>query len=196
MINQAKIELWFPVSIYTVENLCTKEENKELSKYCLDLSGHVPNGGEDWYGNTYNTHGTYELTSDLKFKPLLNLISMHVQEYAKAHNSFVNYKIRGSWLNVSKENDFQEFHTHNDSIISAVYYLAAPTGSGALVFEDPKEPDMYPLRNIKTKNDLSFTRIKYEPVEGKLLIFRSYLRHLVEPNTNTEPRISIALNFC
>lgn len=194
-MKEAKIELWFPVSIYTVEQLCSATENTQLVEYALEISKHVANGGEDWYGNTYNTHGTYELTKDLRFRPLLNIITMHVHEYAKAHNSFANYKIRGSWLNISKQSDFQEFHTHNDSIISAVYYLSAPPGSGALVFEDPKEPDMYSLQNIKEKNNLSFTRIKYEAIEGKLIIFRSYLRHMVEPNKNTEPRISIALNY-
>jgi hypothetical protein len=28
-----------------------------------------------------------------------------------------------------------------------------------------------------------------------LLIFRSYLRHMVQPGSNIEPRISIAVNF-
>jgi uncharacterized protein (TIGR02466 family) len=195
MSQLAKIELWFPVSIYTVDNLLDHTENQNLKEYCLTLQNKVPNGGDDWYGGTYNTHGTLDLTRDLKFKPLLNIIDMHVHEYSKAHNSTAQYKIRGSWLNIAEKNQFQEFHTHNDSIISAVYYISAPQGSGSIVFEDPKEPDMYPLKNIKPKNNLSFTRIKYEAVEGKLLIFRSYLRHMVEAGSNEDPRISVAINY-
>ena len=42
---------------------------------------------------------------------------------------------------------------------------------------------------------LSFTRIGYEAEERKLLIFRSYLRHMVEPCKNKTPRMSIAVNY-
>jgi uncharacterized protein (TIGR02466 family) len=98
-------------------------------------------------------------------------------------------------MNISKAGDYQEFHTHNANVFSAVYYVSAPEGSGRILFEDPKEPDMFPLKSIQKKNQLSYTRINYTPTPGLLLIFRSYLRHCVEPGTNTEPRISIALNF-
>ena len=86
-------------------------------------------------------------------------------------------------------------HTHNESTISAVYYISAPTGSGKLVFEDPREPDMLPIKNIPVRNELSFVKVGYEAKEGSLIIFRSYLRHMVTVGTNAEPRISVAFNF-
>jgi uncharacterized protein (TIGR02466 family) len=189
------VELWFPVAIYKEENLISEEENADLIKYCLELSKTVSSGGEDWYGDTYNTHGTYDLQNDIKFRPLLNLISMHVNNFASMHNSNATYNISYAWLNINATNTYQELHTHNASIFSCSYYLSAPPGSGSIVFEDPKEPDMFPLKSISDKNQLSFTRIKYEATERTLIAFRSYLRHMVQPGTNIEPRISIAVNF-
>lgn len=191
----AAVEMWFPVAIYKQDNLLTSEENFELTTYSLDLQTKIESGGEDWYGDTYTTHGTYDLNKDVKFKPLLNKIAMHVDEFAKMHNSTGSYKIRSAWLNVNAGGTYQELHTHNDSIFSCSYYLSTPEGSGGIVFEDPKEPDMYPLKGIHDKNQLSFTRMQYPAVEGTLLIFRSYLRHMVIPGNNVKPRISVAVNF-
>lgn len=190
-----KVEMWFPVAIYQEEKLISKEENLELKEYALSLRNRISQGGEDWYGDTYTTHGTYDLRKDVKFKPLLNLISMHVNNFAQMHNSKGHYDMSYAWLNINDKNTYQELHTHNASIFSCSYYLSAPEGSGAIVFEDPKEPDMFPLKKIDDKNQLSFTRIKYPAEERSLLIFRSYLRHMVMPGNNTEPRISIAINF-
>ena len=189
------VELWFPVAIYKEENLISQEENAELVNYSLELQDKIPSGGEDWYGDTYNTHGTYDLRKDIKFRPLLNLISLHVNNFAKMHNSNGTYEISYAWLNINSTNTYQELHTHNAAIFSCSYYLSAPDGSGGIVFEDPKEPDMFPLKEISDKNQLSFTRIKYAATERTLIAFRSYLRHMVQPGTNIEPRISIAVNF-
>lgn len=190
-----KVEMWFPVTVYTEENLLSKEENTALKIHCLSVHDSTPSGGSEWLGETYNTHGTYNLTNDEIFQPLLQKISYHVHQYAKMHNCQETYVSNYAWMNISKESNWQEFHTHNGNIFSAVYYVAAPEGSGRIIFEDPKEPDMCPLKTKTNRNQLSYTRFAHTPREGSLVIFRSYLRHCVEPGTNKDPRISIALNF-
>ena len=192
----AKVETWFPVAIYQEMDLFSHEQNLLWKKHALSIENKIASGGDEWEGGTYTTHSTsYELSNDPVFAPLIDSITSHVNNFAVLHNSDFNYRCLGSWLNISTKENFQELHTHNDSTISAVYYVSASENSGKIVFEDPKEPDMFPLKSIQTKNTLSYTRIHYTPAPGLLLIFRSYLRHLVEPGTNTEPRISIALNF-
>jgi uncharacterized protein (TIGR02466 family) len=191
----SKIEMWFPVAVYSEEELLTKEDNEALKTHCLSVKDIIPSGGSEWLGGTYNTHGTYDVSTDKKFQPLLDSISYHVHQFAKMHNCYELYKSEYAWMNIAKSSDWQEFHTHNGNVFSAVYYVAVPEGSGQIVFEDPKEPDMCPLKTKTNRNQLSYTRIGYTPVEGSLIIFRSYLRHCVEPGHNTDPRISIALNF-
>jgi uncharacterized protein (TIGR02466 family) len=192
----ANVELWFPVAIYSENNLFSKEQNAIWTKYLLDKKETVSCGGEDWYGNTYTTHGSkYNVKKDPEFAQLITTITEHVNEFAKLHNCNESYECSYAWANIADANSFQEFHTHNGSIFSLVYYVAAPEGSGQIVFEDPKEPDMKPLKTVKQRNQLSFTKISQPATEGGLIIFRSYMRHLVQPGTNTTPRISISMNF-
>ena len=80
-------------------------------------------------------------------------------------------------------------------MFSAVYYPKVPEGSGSIVFENPLVPDMMPVQNIEERDDMTFERISYQPKDGMLVIFRSYLQHCVRQGTNTEDRISIALNY-
>jgi uncharacterized protein (TIGR02466 family) len=190
-----KVEMWFPVAIYSADDIISQEQNNALRDHCIAIQNKTPSGGAEWLGGTYNTHQTHDLNNDAVFQPLLESISEHVHQFAKMHNCSGVYTNNYAWMNISKAGDWQEFHTHNANIFSAVYYVSAPEGSGRILFEDPKEPDMFPLKSIQGKNQLSYSRIHYTPESGKLLIFRSYLRHLVESGTNTEPRISIALNF-
>jgi uncharacterized protein (TIGR02466 family) len=191
----AKVELWFPVAIYQADDIVTAEQNARLRAHCLAIQKNTPTGGGEWLGSTYNTHQTHDLSNDAEFQPVLDAVSHHIHEFAKMHNCTGSYKNNYAWMNIAEGTAWQEFHTHNGNVFSAVYYVDAPEGSGKIIFEDPKEPDMFPIKTVNNKNQLSYSRISYTPLPGTLLIFRSYLRHCVAPGTNTDPRISIAMNF-
>jgi len=191
----ANIELWFPVAIYQHLDMFSDEQNKLWASYIEDIKKTIPT--KTWPGGTYTIHENYNLNTDVRFKSLITETNIHLHAFAKEYGSTETYTNISSWANISIKDNSQEFHTHNGSIFSAVYYVSAPKGSGNIIFEDPKEPDMLPIkiRSTKDRNHLSFTRISYPPKPGSLLIFRSYLRHMVESGTNTTPRISIAMNF-
>ncbi len=190
-----KIEMWFPVAVYTEDALMSAEENEKIKQHCLDIQKHTPSGGLEWLGGTYNTHQTHNLLDDPVIHPLIAATTQHVHKFAKMHNCDGTYETNYAWMNISNKESWQEFHTHNANIFSAVYYPVAPEGSGRIIFEDPKEPDMFPLKSLTKKNTLSYSRISYTPTSGTLIIFRAYLRHCVEQGTNVDPRISIAMNF-
>ena len=189
------VSLWFPVAIYDASEIISVEENTKIYNRGLELQRTTKSGGDNWIGDTYTTYETYPLHHDEIFQPLLKQIKIHVHKFLEEHNSTAELNIRGSWLNINTEGTYQEFHAHNGNVFSCVYWVKAPTGSGRLVFEDPKQPDMLPIMNIEERNDLSFEKIGYNAVERRLIIFRSYLRHMVEPCKNKIPRMSIAVNF-
>jgi len=190
-----RVEMWFPVAIYTEDELFSKEQNDSWAQHVLNYKQTIPSGGDGWYGDTYTTHGTFDILNDPVFEPLIASITNHVNNFAKMHGSTGSFKCDYAWVNIAESGNFQEGHTHNGNTFSLAYYITAPEGSGQIVFEDPKEPDMKPVKNITEKNMLSFTKTGVEPKQGSLVIFRSYLRHLVTPGTNTEPRISVSMNF-
>ena len=191
----AEVELWFPVAIYHELDLFPSDRNKQWKDYAFTLKEKYPSGSDGWVGDVYTTHGTYDIVKDENFKDLIDEITKHVNNFARSFNCQKEFMCNSAWLNINDKDHFQEYHHHAGQLFSAVYYIEAPEGSGNLVFEDPKEPDMFPLPNITEKNSLSFQTCDHTPITGKLIIFRSYMRHLVEKGTNTTPRVSVACNF-
>lgn len=190
-----RVEMWFPVAIYTEDYLFSEEQNNVWAQHILNYKNTVPPGGDGWYGNTYTTHGTFDILNDPVFDPLVKSITQHVNNFAKMHGSNGVFQCDYAWANIADAGQFQEGHTHNGNTFSLSYYITAPEGAGQIVFEDPKEPDMKPIKKIVDRNTLSFIKTGITPKQGSVVIFRSYLRHLVTPGINTEPRISISMNF-
>ena len=191
----AEINLYFPTAIYVQQDLFNEEQNKIWSDRIFDIQKNVPSGGKEWEGKTYTTHSTFNLLEDELFAPLFEAVQSHINSFTKEHNSEFMHKCDSAWANINDPGTYQEYHTHPSSVFSCVYYPKVPDGSGRIVFESPNTPDMFPIVGINQMNDLTFEHIKYNPKPGTLLIFRSYLRHCVQQGNNTEPRISIALNY-
>jgi uncharacterized protein (TIGR02466 family) len=184
------IELWFPVPIYVENNLFDKKQNKEWANHILSLKDSCVDVNHIWVGSTISSIQTNRML-DEKFDPLIKVVTSHVEKFAEYHQSYAKYECKNSWFNVNYKNTFQEFHCHVNNIFSAVYYVSAPKGSSNIIFEDPKEPDMFSVKeSIGLPN-----RASYEAEEGKLIIFRSYLRHCVTQHKSNLPRISISFNF-
>jgi len=189
------INTWFPTPIYIVENVISKKYNALLEKRSLEIKSEVENGASNWNCNTYNTLGTLDLKSDPVFLDLIKEVEFHVKKFTEMHGSDYEYTCKDSWININCKNSYQEYHSHANSTFSAVYYITTPPKSGKIHFENPCEPDMLPIQGIKNPTELSFRTCHYEPQEGTLLIFRSYLRHMVELCKNETPRITAAFNF-
>ena len=190
-----KIIMAFPSSFYVSENLLNNNMVLDLQKKAKEIEKKHPKGGENWKCNTYNTLGTFELSNDAHFKILLDKIEEKVFEFTKAHGSNYKYKIQGSWINIYKTNDYQEFHTHPESTFSAVYFLKSSEKCAKIVFENPTEPDMLPVKDIKQYNNISFKTYSFNPIQNSLIIFRSHIRHMVELQTINFERISVAVNL-
>jgi uncharacterized protein (TIGR02466 family) len=189
------IQTWFPTSIYVTDEVVTPEYINTIKNKCLAIFSTISHGAENWNCNTFNTLGTYDVKSDEIFVELIKTIEFHVNQFAEYHGSNFSYNCKDSWINMNYKNTYQEYHCHANSTFSAVYYISTPSKSGRIIFENPTEPDMVPIKNISDPTEASYRTCHYSPTENTLLIFRSYLRHMVELGQNEEPRISIALNF-
>lgn len=190
------IDIKFPVSISVIENVLSEEENHSLIDYSLHLKSIKEKGGREWYANTYNTHGTYNIHEDIKFESLKNLVNQHTNDFARSLNSFYNYQISNSWINIYYNKDYQEFHNHPKAVFSAVYTFANPPGGGDFVIKSPTADfDMFPMLHIKGTNTLNATTHNYKLNPRSLIIFRSYIQHMVDVCNTDEPRITAAFNL-
>ncbi len=93
------------------------------------------------------------------------------------------------WVNLLKAGGHHSAHIHPHSVISGTFYVAAPAGSGAIRFEDPR----LPLMMAAPPREESFVAV--EPRPGLLLLWESWLRHEVLPGKGRGERLSISFNF-
>jgi uncharacterized protein (TIGR02466 family) len=101
-----------------------------------------------------------------------------------------------SWANVCRNGNYNVVHTHPNAMWSIVYYVSAgepdesiPTG-GLLELLDPRESANY----IQVPNTVLDARnfIKNRP--GRMVLFPSWVKHMVHPFVGSGVRISIACN--
>jgi len=111
---------------------------------------------------------------------------------------FIDFDIAltSAWLNVNdKMNCMNSEHVHGD-VLSGVFYLSVPKGSGKLCIANPGISRMWKgLELVDFKNQYTGESLRMEPEEGAIILFPSYVPHSVEPNEHDEERISISFNI-
>jgi uncharacterized protein (TIGR02466 family) len=194
-MKNAKIDMWFPTPIYICDEIVGKNYNNQIKQQILSIKNKVSSGGNNWLCDTYNTIGKYDLRQSECFTDLLKTVTDHVNNFASKFNTIDTFSCKESWFNIYDQNDYQEYHIHTHSTFSAVYYVTAPLDSGDIVFENPFGVDMMEIQNITEQNNLTYKNCRYQAKERRLIIFKSYLKHMVMRGNNTDERISIAFNY-
>jgi uncharacterized protein (TIGR02466 family) len=171
---------------------------KSLTNKCYELEKKTPKGGDGWLSkNTYNTMDSFDLTKDKDFDPITNFIKEQVEVYCTSVGIDVK-SIQTTphlpWFNIYRKGDFQEFHHHSNTALSAVYFLSGNAEKGAKLFLKKSLNDMLsPM--ISNINWQTIDRLFYKPEPGKVVIFRGHMEHAVEQHEDDIPRISLAYNF-
>lgn len=100
-----------------------------------------------------------------------------------------------AWANVNSKGDSNELHIHPSSTWSGVYYVEAGDpvkdvpDSGNISFINPLLSERMSFFANEIPDRRSMT-----PVSGQMVLFPSYLQHMVRPYFGDKPRISIAMN--
>ncbi len=97
------------------------------------------------------------------------------------------------WVNIYGRNHSQEIHLHQNSVFSGIYYVKAPAGAAATLFHSPMSDMMLEPPTIES-NHLNSSIAGFSPVAGRMIVFRSSLRHNVLSSNIDEERITIAFN--
>ncbi len=101
-----------------------------------------------------------------------------------------------SWANVCRSGNYNVVHTHPNAMWSLVYYVSAgePDSSvpysGSLELLDPRESANY----IQVPNTILDARMFIENRPGRMVLFPSWVKHMVHPFVGSGVRISIAIN--
>ncbi|HTY94467.1 MAG TPA: TIGR02466 family protein [Steroidobacteraceae bacterium] len=196
----------FPTLVYTaaLRKRGAGRLNERLLRECLqlrrdDVAGrtwsrsHYP-GGYTSYGSQ---HRLYEISPT--FATLRKLLEPHLAAFARS----VEWDLRGRrlqmtdcWVNIMPHQVVHSLHLHPLATVSGTYYVKCPAGCPGIKFEDPRldrfmaaPPRRSPCRVPNRQ------WVTLPAVPGQVVLFESWLRHEVTPNTRRQERVSISFNF-
>jgi len=103
-------------------------------------------------------------------------------------------EITDLWANVSWGNHFHRLHAHPNNFLSGVYYAQIPPGAGSIAFRDPRPQTQILAPAVSELTPVNRVHYPIQAEEGKLLLFPSWLEHVVQANNCNSERISFAFN--
>lgn len=204
MGDSRNIQSLFVTHLYRAEIPRAAPLNAALAKTCLSVAAEDVAGRRWSREHGYKGYTSYASLDDLPmrasiFGELVAQIDSHVRRFAKAQDYDVNPKrlaLDSLWINVMSRDGQHTAHIHPHSVVSGTYYVSVPKGAAAIRFEDPRLAMMMaapPKKQKASRENQTFVSIA--PKAGTLLLWESFLRHDVPPNTARGPRISISFNY-
>ena len=174
---------------------------RELGHSIRTLAGD-DEAGKRWSRDKgYKGYTSYASLNDLPrrdpiFDELRRILARHAAAFAKELGWDAKPRLDSLWVNLLRPGGHHAGHIHPHSILSGTFYVEAPSGSGAIRFEDPRLPQMMaaPVRRDDAPEELR-TFVSIEPGAGLLLMWESWLRHEVLPGHTKADRLSISFNF-
>jgi uncharacterized protein (TIGR02466 family) len=101
-----------------------------------------------------------------------------------------------AWANVNRVGDFNRMHLHGMSTWSGTYYVEDGDPPRDAEFGTSLEiTDPNPQRSATFFPQILPQGIFIRPLPGLMVLFPSYVPHMVMPHRGKKPRISIAFNF-
>ena len=128
--------------------------------------------------------------------PEVDLLNARVKALFRRQAKCREAYIDNSWINIYRRHDYIAPHCHRRSLLSAVYCLAAGEETPA----DPMSGDFCivdPRLDICCQEQKHYmtTPLHIKLRAGALVMFPSYLLHMVTPYLGDRPRITVAWNL-
>jgi uncharacterized protein (TIGR02466 family) len=196
----------FPTLIYTarLQHSHARALNRQLLRECLQLR-EDDEAGRRWSHKNYpGGYTSYHSACHMqRFSPtfarLERLLDRHVKAFVQALELDMEGRalaMTDCWVNIMPPQVVHSLHLHPLATISGTYYVQTPRGCPGLKFEDPRLD-----RFMGSPPRRADARIENRPwyvvnaEVGKVVLFESWLRHEVPPNTAAGERISISFNY-
>ena len=166
-------------------------EMKEINEIVDGQLGDMRPEGEAFSIDTY--------LFNTKLKKLKEFCEYHIKIY---FNEIINPApeskcmpyITQSWLSVIEPGKNFHRHSHCNSIISGVFYIAT-TENDSIDFYDINAPTKMRLNFLfKEQNHWTADAIRIKVINNDLILFPSWVEHSVPKNETSTTRISLSFN--
>lgn len=175
----------FPTPVY-FSNLNRQFTKEELS-FIDEIKNNVCNNKSN-----FTSFDTYIL-NNLIFKNLKKECEVIIQDYFDKIISTTNKivpHITQSWLNYTEKDQYHHKHNHWNSLISGVLYIDC-NEDNIKFFNEKYQTIKFNVNNYNLWNSDTWT---FTVKTGDVILFPSYLTHMVETKQTEHTRISLAFN--
>ena len=195
----SRLAFLFPTVVQVSDIPNAPDINRNLMQAINAVIATTPNNlPSSWACHLYTTiHSPLDLLARPDFGEVKRQIEIEASRFAdhlRIDRGRGQLKIQDCWLNVYSTADSQEIHCHANSLVSGVYYVKAPPGSSPLTFHHPLADEMLKPSYVEM-TDINCYGASFEAIEGRMILFRSSLRHSVKPSKISDQRVSIAFNL-
>lgn len=177
------------VSIDELNKLKSFSENQDWIK---------AGNNEDTITNVHNISSSSFNNAILDEQELSFLKNILMDEFNVFKNDilkyqFNNFKLTTSWIAKNNPGEASNYHNHNNSMFSGIFYINTDKDCGAISFED-YSPKRFQLK-MSEYNYYNSPEFKFLPYNGLLIIFPSEMYHKILTNNSNITRYSLAFNL-
>ena len=185
------IEKFFPTLVYGKD---VQLNNNQLAQDIVNWSNQDKGVSKT---NVKGWHSTTDMHTKSEYSQLITeLMRMQKEIYDNEH--IARYARLGNmWANINPPGSMNMPHIHPNALFSGVYYVKSNPKSGRLKIMDPRPgAQLYmPTRKPGDAGRDMWKDANIEPIEGRIIMFPSWLWHSVEENKSDDIRISVSFNF-
>lgn len=187
------IQFFFPTAICSVLDLDLADRMLPIAnKYLNDKKYLTYTWG---YKNTYTSDKGIERKEE--FLDFGNKIKKYGSEYMRK----LGYDLSDDELEIfifaseMHKGDTHRIHTHQNAILSGVFYLSVPENSADINFYDPRPFRKFVSYPVVEQTEVTWESVRFSPSKGLLLIWESWIEHEVPINNSDDGRITLVFNM-
>ena len=168
-------------------------DNEALKEYAYNLKDNTEGVIISNRGGWHSKEITKPLPDALNI--LFSNFQGFVNDYCAQITGLNQLQVGNFWFNINGKHDYNRTHDHQNSILSAVYYIDAEGSDiGNFVVERDDTAEFF-LGSYKNLNQFTGTSFPITPLTGFAFIMPSWVKHSVDANLEDRDRISLAVNF-
>lgn len=192
-----KADLWFPSIVWATADI--DFDTDWLKQYADQLRTasdgvKISNSG-GWQSQSIEYPQFREPTTPPQLKKLKVQLDGAVQE-ASQQAGLPGLNLNNLWFNINGYKDHNLLHDHQGSLISGVLYTHTnKIGDQGNIEFHREDSAVHFIPPLDRYNHFTSTKGSYEPKQGLLLLFPSWLKHSVNSNMSQDERYSISFNY-
>ena len=187
------IQFFFPTAICSVLDL-------ELADRMLPIANKYLND-KKYLTYTWGYKNTYTSDNGIERKEEFLDFGNKIKKYGSEYMMKLGYDLSDDEFEIfifaseMHKGDTHRIHTHQNAILSGVFYLSVPENSADINFYDPRPFRKFVSYPVVQQTEATWESVRFSPTKGLLLIWESWIEHEVPVNNSDDGRITLVFNM-